>query len=528
MKFFLLFNKTVSYILIILLFIYCNQERKENEQNSGIRKNLQYGIPHDPFSLDPAESSDLIYDQIVFNIFETLLLYNWDTGQYIPVLANSWEKTADNLVWIFHLRSGVTFHDGSFLNAHAVKISFDRQFNKNCPFYKEYSTDNYGKFAFDMIENIAIIDDMKVRFKLKFPCSYFLDNIASPYFSSVVSISALKKYKDQFGSNPIGTGPFKFSVWQKGEKITLHKFTNYWKNSSYIDSVSYKVIPDLAERIKLIKNEELDVITGLSASVTNELYYNPNLIIFTPQISGTTFLGFNCQKKPFDDLRIRKAIAYAINVKSMIASLSRGFAAVAQGPLPQNILSYDPSIKQEGYNIKKSNKLIEEAGYSNGFSARLCYLIETDTLRANPLSQYIKTQLEKIGIQTKIAPYNNLSLYEKEVFVQEKTDMFLGGWPTYTKDADNFLYSLFHSQSKYNFFHYSNPEVDHLLDQARKMMAYQKRREIYKKIQQIIIDETPAVFLSHPTMGYAISKRVKNFKTYQGMIVQLADVKLTH
>lgn len=516
----------IFVVFILFLFAYCVKEQKSVEDDFDLKNTLLYGIPQQPSSLDPAESSDLIYTQIAFNIFETLIQYDWDSGKYLPALAISWEKSEDGLAWIFHLRPGVKFHDGSALDALAVKKSFNRQIDSSCLFYQENITDTYGKFALNMIEKINIIDELTIQFKLKFPCSFFLDNIASPYFTSIVSPTALKKYGNQFGLNPCGTGPFKLRQWKQGKSIVLEKFNKYWGKSSQIENVLFKIVPDLKERFELLKRQELDIAIGLSASSINQLYYNPEINILTPKVFGTYFLGFMCQNKPFDDLRIRKAISLAIDVKSLVSSLSRGFAVVAQGPLPAGILSYHPLIKQEGYNIEQAIKLMEQAGYPHGLKAELCYFIQTDTLRANPLSQYIKSQLNKIGITLKVLAYNDWSIYYKEVLVQDKTDMFLEGFPTFTRDADNFLYALFHSKSRSNFFKYSNTRVDRLLEQARQTMEVWERRKLYQDVQQIIVNEIPAVFLSHPSMGYAIRERVKNFKTDPTMIVRLNEVEL--
>ncbi len=486
-----------------------------------------YGIPQDPTSLDPAETSDLIRDQIAFDIFETLLCYDWDSERYLPCLAVSWGKNDDGLVWTFHLRPNVKFHDGSALDALAVKNSFDRQIDSSCPYYYQNITEPYGKFVLkNMIQKINIIDGLTIQFKLKFPCSFFLDNISSPYLASIISTAALKKYGNQFGFHPCGTGPFKFRQWTPGEKIVLEKFKNYWGRPSRIERIFYKVVPNLKERIESLNKQELDIITGLSAASMNKLYYTPNIKIFTTTSLGTVFLGFNCQRKPYDNPKLRRAISNALDIKTMIASLSRGFAIDAQGPLPPSVPTYDPFIKQEGYNIEKAQKLIKQFGYSDSLIAKFCYVIETDTLRASPLVQYIKDQLEKIGIYTEIVPYHDWSLYLKEVLIQGKCDIFLAGWGILTKNADNFFYALFHSQSNWNLFHYSNPIVDQLLEQVRQTTTDWERKKLYREVQQIIINETPAIFLSHSKMPYAVGKRVKNFKTDLTITVRLNDVEL--
>lgn len=490
------------------------------------KNKLKYAIPQNPFSLDPAVANDLIYNQIVFNIFETLIRYDWNLKKYIPVLATSWINSPDNLIWIFHLRAGVTFHDGSPLAANAVKTSFERQLFNSSKFYKEDSTDTYGRFALKMIQEINVVDSLTVQFKLKSPSSHFLDNVACPYFSAILSPKALSRLDVRFGDSPVGTGPFKFKSWKKDEQIILEKYYDYWNAPPKINQVSYKIIPDLNDRIMGLKQGKLDIITGLSASSANNLYYDSEINVITQPIPATVFLGFNCHAQPFDDIRIRQAICSALDIHSMVSSLSRGFASVAQGPLPPTVFGFEPSIKQSSYNIEKAIELIKDAGYPKNIKAKLSYFVQTDTLRANPIAQYIKSQLKKIGVHVEIQPYNNWSHYREEILLKGKTDLFLDGWPVFTAFADNFLQVLFYSKSKYNFFNYSNPDVDKLLYQARYTLSKQTRKQVYDKVQHIIVDKVPAVFLSHPTMGFAVRNHVKNFETDPSMVVWLKSVEL--
>ncbi|MBN2007799.1 hypothetical protein JW960_00475 [candidate division KSB1 bacterium] len=510
-----------SISCLILLLSSCIVK---NNCLSGHHQSLKYALPSEPVSLDPVESNDLVYNQIVFNIFETLIKYDWEADEFYPMLATSWQVDTNQVDWTFKLRPHVTFHDGSPLNALAVKISFERQISPDSPYFTKNRTDSYGKFALHMIDNISIVDELTVRFHLKFACSYFLDNIASPYFSSIISPVALKKYGPKFGHHPVGTGPFTFSKWEKGEEILLRKYSHYWKKSQGINRIDFLILANLENRIDMLKEKKLDIITGLSASCINDLYYTPEIKVLTPQIIGTNFLGFNCKAKPFDSRDIREAVCFALDVKTMITSLSRGFATVANGPIPPQICNTDSLQKQQCYNIERARQFMRAAGYANGIDATLGYFVQTDTLRADPISQYIKSQLGKIGINLKIVPYNNWKRYEQEILVQGKTNMFIDGWPVFTKHADNFLYNLFHSHSNFNFFKYNNSDVDSLLTSANKITNNLDRQKIYQHIQQIIIDDTPAIFLSHPTMGYAMQARVRNFKIDPAMVVNLEDV----
>ena len=511
-----------SFFALLLLAVLYSFGCSTQEPKSA----LIYGINQAPVSLDPATVSDLVYYQIAFNIFETLIAWDWERDEFVPRLAASWQSDSAGLRWTFKLRPGVVFHDGSPFNAEAVKISFERQFDFRSPYFRPGVTDKYGPFAFSMIEEIHAVNDSTVRFILKYPYSSFLDNLATPYFSSIMSPPALKKAGKNFGRQPVGTGPFQFVRWETDRQIMLEKFQRYWSKPAQVDSAIYQIIPSLERKLEMLQTGKLDVISGVSATSVNMLYHQKNVKVVTETLLATAVIGFNCQNHPFDNPNVRRAVAQALDKKSIVFSLSRGLATVAHGPLPPLSNGYNSTLISPAYDPLAAKKLLESSGYPNGLTVKMGFISQTDTLRADPLVVAIQSYLEKIGITVELVRYPDWTTYHAAVFVDGKVHLFREGLPVFNRHPDSFLYSHFHSKSPRNYFHYQNPEVDRWLEQARRMQDQPLRRQLYGKVQEIILRETPAIFLSHPKVVYVTRAGVKNFKIDPLAIPQLNEVSL--
>ncbi|MGH7595050.1 MAG: ABC transporter substrate-binding protein [bacterium] len=487
---------------------------------------LIYGIPQTPTSLDPVTATDLIYYQIAFNIFETLITINREKGQFRPALARAWHSDSTGLCWTFSLRPDVMFHDGSHLNAEAVKISFERQFNTGSLYFRPEVTNTFGQFAFGMLKEIRVLNDSTVQFILKYPYSAFLDNLATPKLAAIVSASALKTSAEQLGHHPAGTGPFQFVRWEADRKIVIKKFSQYWGNPPQLDSVVYRIVPNLETRVQALQDGHLDVISGLSAASVDQLNRLEGIHVVETPILGTTFLGFNCQKYPFSDVKVRQAVARALDKKALVLSVSRGLAIPARGPLPPTAISYDTTLTSLPYDTSAAKALLQNSCYVKDSAVALNYFIETDTLRASPMVQGFKYYLKKAGMDVNIVPFYDWQKFLNNILSGSKAQLFWTAWSCQTPHPDNFLYSLFHSRSAHNFFKYENTDVDSLLEQARRAPNNQEQHRLYKRVQEIIMHDVPAVFISHPKAVYAIRDRVKNFRVDPLAIPWLNEVRL--
>jgi peptide/nickel transport system substrate-binding protein len=376
-----------------------------------------------------------------------------------------------------------------------------------------------------MLREIRALNDSMVQFILKYPYSAFLDNLATPEFASILSAHALEKFGANFGTQPLGTGPFQFVRWETDRQIVIKKFPQYWGAPAQLDKVIYQIIPNLNRKIQTLQDGRLDVISGLSATSVDRLYRASGITVIANRILSTTFLGLNCQTYPFSQVNARRAVASALDKKSLVYSISRGLAAMAKGPLPPLAAYCDTTLTSPQYDPGAAKALLKNSGYTNDAILNLIYFIETDTLRANPMIQGFKAYLEKIGMKVNTMPYYDWQTYKQDI-LSGKSQLFWGGWKGYTRHPDNFLYPLFHSQSPHNLFKYRNSEVDRLLEEARQTSQVERQREIYRRVQEIILRDCPAVFISYPTAVYAIRNRVKNFKVDPLAIPWLQEVRL--
>lgn len=488
---------------------------------------LRYGISQAPGSLDPAAETDFINYQIIFNIFETLIAMDWETGAFVPKLATAWQPDSTRMQWTFSLRPRVLFHDGSPLNAEAVKISLERQFDANSPYFRQDQTTTYGPLAFNMIKEIRAVNDSTVQFILKYPYHAFLDNLATPFFATIVSTQALQTFGENFGQHPVGTGPFQFENWIPDRQIVIKQFDRYWGKPPQIAKVTYKIIPSLEARLQQIKSGDVEIISGLSAANVSDLYLTPGVKIVERELLGTAYVGFNCQSYPFSDVKVRQAIRHAVDKKKIVLSICRGLATVAKGLLPPLAADYDSTlVADETYNPTLAEALLKEAGYVAGTKANVHFLIEADSLRRNPLALALKSYLEKMGMQIELVAHQYEPNYRAAILSRNVGQLFWQGWRSYTRHSDSFLYPLFHSQSPDNLFQYKNPEVDALLEQARRTPDRQMQQALYRRIQEIILQDAPAVFFSHPKAVYAIRAQVKNLKVGPLAIPWLQEVRL--
>lgn len=533
-------NKNFSYILINLpcAFIFrelimkkflfmlasagflagCSRPDKIDGNNR-----LIYMIAAAPGSLDPTEVNDLFYYQIVFNIFETLITVNWRTGAFEPALAMQWNYDSSQTSWTFNLRRGVRFHDGSPLNAGAVKISFERQIVAD-------GTDKknglYGRQAFAMIREIRAVNDSTVQFMLKYPHAAFLDHLASPYYSTIASQRGLETHAENFGRHPVGTGPFEFVRWDTAGQIVLKKFSQYWESPPPLDSIIYKVVESLDEKIKALRQGRADVISGLSAASVSQFYSDTSFRMVEEASLATAILGMKLRQPPFNHAAMRQAVAHAIDKNYLAVNVSRNLAIPAHGPLSPLLAFYDSTLAVPEYDTVRAKILLQQAGAIGPLPVKLAYCIDTDNRRGAPLVQTIKHNLQMIGVQTEILPYSNWQKYEDEVLRGGAAELFIYGNLSFTRHPGDFLYSLFYSKSPNNFFNYKNPEVDRLLDQAQRTVDIAAQRRLYRRVQEIVLQETPAVFFNHPKMVCATRAWVKNFSIGPRGIPNLKGVTL--
>ena len=452
-------------------------------------------------TLDPA-FADTANDQMILpNIYESLVTLDYDLN-VVPVLAKSWDISEDGTVYTFHLREDVKFHDGTQFNAQAVKFSFDRVFfDPEARLYRERKK----------IKELKVIDDYTFQVELEFPFPPFLKNL--PF---IVSPKAVEKYGEEFGSNPVGTGPFAFEEWVPADRLILKRNDNYWDGQTREERVVFRNIPESDTIVTELMLGNLDIAEVPKAYIEMMASKSHLRLVKKPGLN-IRYIGINVTKEPWDDGRVRRAANYAVDAKAIIDNVHKGYGYVAKGPLPNAVWAHNPNLKLYEYNPEKAKELLAEAGYADGFKTDMIAW-SSDTYL--PLAKAVVGYWNEIGIDCKLRIFD-WSTYLEVVNKEEKFDTFIFGY-TGPVDPNDYLWDLFHSESDSNHSLYS--KADELLDKAKVETNPEKRKEIYYEIQEKLVDAAPWVWLENMEIDRIVNARVKNYTIHPTGIKLLKDV----
>jgi peptide/nickel transport system substrate-binding protein len=436
-------------------------------------------------------------------------------------LATSWSRSKDGLIWIFKLRKGVKFHDGTPFNAKAVKFSVERQLPP-----KATNDMPYASFTFGPVKKVDVVDKYTVKFTLKEPYAPFLANLAMCMAAPIVSPAAVKKYGADFIQHPVGTGAYKFVKWDKDQQIVLERNKNYWGKRPVAEKVVFKTTKENAVRASELMTGAVDIIDGVDPNDVKKLESSGMKVLKLPGMN-INYMGFMCHRKPFSDVRLRRAVSMAINRAQLTKYLYHGLAKTAKGPLPSFIPGYASKLAPLAYNPKKAKQLLADAGYKK-FSFNI--ITYSNPRPYNPingvkLAEAVQAELLKIGVKTKIKVYP-WKEYKDVLMKGEEGDVYFYGWIGDNGDPDNFLSLLDSRQidSSLNSSKYKNEKVDNLLKLGTTTLDPEKRVKIYHDIQKILLDDAPWVYISHATNLYAIRKNVKNFHPHPTGVTWLQGV----
>ncbi len=330
---------------------------------------LVVGLVAEPVNLDPPQVTDLNSNRVGRRIVETLVTFPEESTQIVPGLAESWTISKDGLQYTFKLRRGITFHDGTPLNAEAVKFSIERQINPNHPAYKlgKYP---FANFFFGNVKAVEVLSEERVAFLLNEARASFIAVLAQGA-ASIVSPTAVMKWGPDYPTHPVGTGPFRFASWDRGQRVVLEKNPTYWKYPVKVERVIYRPIVEDQARLTELLTGTLDVIVGVPADFVSQLEQNAKITLLKQVGAHVWYLGMNNQKKPFDDKRVRQALNYAVNKDAIVKDVLKGTGAASRGPVLPGTWGADPALKAYPYDPERAKKLLAEAGYPSGFSTTL-------------------------------------------------------------------------------------------------------------------------------------------------------------
>lgn len=492
----------------------------------------------DSVSLDYASVTDGESSRVTEQMYESLLSFEEDSFEIGPGLAEEWEMDDDGLRYVFTLREGVTFHDGTDFNAEAVVTNFERWADPEHEFnfadegyaYAVYGT-QFGGFEGDeghVIDEVNAISDYEVEFVLNSQLGSFLQNMGMSYFS-MTSPAALEEYGPEINENPVGTGPFQFVSWSRDDSIVLEKYEDYWQEDlPNLDQVIFQVIPDNSARLTALRSGEIDIMDGLNPDDLDALEGEEGITTFERATNNIGYLGFNGDKEPFDDPEVRRALNHAIDKETLIDLLYAGNAEPAKNLIPPDYMGYNDDIDPYEYDPELAEQMLADAG-QEGLEFDLWTMPVARPYMPDPerAAEVMQANFADIGVTANIVSMEWATYLEQTEAGEH--DLYMLGWSGTNGDPDYFFGNLLHSDAipGGNRDFYRNDEVDTLLDQAKVSIDEDERIELYREAQEIIHEDAPMIPLVHSIPVLAGSDRVQNYVPHPSTSEALTEVELS-
>ncbi|TDC48266.1 ABC transporter substrate-binding protein [Jiangella ureilytica] len=504
--------------------------------DSGDPKTFIFGSSEDPKTLDAAYVSDGESLRVIYQVYETLVALEPGTTEVVPGLAEEWEISDDGLTYTFHLREGVTFHDGEPFNAEAVCFNFDRWYNFTGPQQSGdvsyYWQTVFGGFATADLESspatsrygsCEATDEFTATLNLTEPSSALLAGLVLPPFS-IASPTAIEEggtdieqagdslsYTGGFGSEVVaGTGPFKFVSWERGESLTLERNDDYWGDAPALDEIIFRPIPDATARLQALQAGEIDAYEGVNAADIGAIESNGDQVVERPAFN-VGYVGFNNKLPIFQNEKIRQAIAHALNRQGLLDAAYPEGAVVANQFLPPEQWGYNDGIEGYEYDPELAKQLIADSGETN---LTLEFWYPADVSRPympDPQAVYesFAADLQAVGftIVPKTVPWT--PDYLQNIQGDGLGQLFLLGWTGDYADPDNFVGTFFRQDRPE--FGFSDPTIQGLLNEALAETDQAAREALYQEANQAIYDYIPGVPFVHNQPLLAVAGRVTGY-----------------
>ena len=450
---------------------------------------LTVGIPVNLTGLDPADVNDNASLSACRLMFEGLFTFD-RTMKLVPLLAASYTANPAATEFTFKLRPNVSFEDGAKFDAAAVKANMDRVSDPN--------THIKRKSLFSMIKQTDVIDPLTVKITLKTPFGAFIPTLAHPA-AMMLSPQAIKKYAGNLLRNPVGTGPYVFVSWS-ADTLKTKKNPNYWRAGlPHLNGVTFRSVPEDGARIAMLQTGEAQMIYPVPPQMVPIVSRSADLVLANDPSIFARYVAMNVTQKPFDDLRVRQALNYAVNKEAFTRVVYNGYAQPMQAPEAPRVTFYSKQGEWP-YDPTKAKQLLGQAGLSGGFDTTMWSLSDTQSVQA---MQFLQQQLGAVGVRVKVEPLEAGVMSSRIWTVQKPADsklqLYYGGWSPSTGDADWALRPLFATGSfppaLYNVGYYSNKQVDQDLAAGLGTADAAQRAKAYTDAQAVIWKDAPWIFL---------------------------------
>ena len=477
---------------------------------------LTYGLATRFDTLDPTVTTFSVVGKLGYHVFDPLV---WQTaaGKYEPGLAESWQVSSDVKTYTFKLRKDVKFHDGTPFNAQAVKFTFDR-------IADPATKSQLGISLLGPYDGTDVIDDATVRVRFKAPYAPFLDSTSVPYLAPL-SPDAVRKAGKDFGSTAlVGTGPFKFESYRADAEVVVVRNDEYkWgpahlksRGAPYLDKIVWRIIPESTTRIATAESGELTFVEDVPTQDYQRVKGLRDLTVLDPVQAGSGHsMMLNVENPPLDDVRVRRAIQWAVDKNAMNQTVWNGVFKPACSAITSNVLGYDAKMCDK-YKLdpQKAGALLDEAGWrmnaATGFRERaglplkLGLYFRSDSDNARNMATFLQSNLKPAGIQIDLQGLARAGYFDA---VRAGKHHMQFWWES--KGDPDVVRILLHSKNAdggTNRNRYRNAEMDRLIDEAAAQTDTEKRKALYSQIQSKVLDEAVMVFFADPLSIFAHQK----------------------
>jgi peptide/nickel transport system substrate-binding protein len=472
---------------------------------------LNIGLPEEPNTMDPQYADGVLEYTVLVNIMDGL----FTTGpnvEVVPVLAESWEQL-DDLTWEFRLRQGVTFHNGEPFTAESVKASYERSVDPEVNVRRPWAGDVN-------ITEIEIVDDHTVRFHTSAPTPHMLARLANDHFMYPPKYLA-ESDPTTIARHPIGTGPYVFQEWSQGEQITMTANPDYWGDPKpSIETVTWRFIPEDSTRLASLQTGQIDLMRSLLPTSIEEVESQENLAVVDVEGTRRVYIGLNTKLEPTNDVRVRQALNYGTDVESITEVILGGATSRMQNWA--EVAFRNPDVQGYTYDPERARQLLAEAGYPDGINL-IWDLATTGTVGIAEFPQAVVISLREIRVEVE------LNVLEPNILSQRTEDREVNQLYSRTNAAyfdPGLTFDVWRLDNIGNGAQWEHPEFEELRQQAYTGGTPEERLEISYRMQEIIMEEAPAIFLWYQPDIYGINTRVQNFNPTGDERIRVAEMTL--
>jgi|GEM_PF-1634246 len=498
--------RKIKTILSLITVIFFSLILHGGQNSKVLRTDLM-----EPRTLDPTQCWDVVSAIYVHNIYDTLLSCDPQTLEIRSALAVSWEPREGHKSWVFDLRKGVSFHDGTELTADSVVFTFRRGQEKD---FDHWYYDLPGYLG--LIENLHTvrkINRYRVEFVFDAPYAPFLKALTSPV-ASIVSPEAVIQYREEFPRNPVGTGPYKLAEWESGKGLVLKMNDAYWGDRPCFHTIQNRFLVNIDQTIDFIREKKLDLTLRFSISKMESIQHLDWLKVqMEPQFS-TTFLALNTGRGPLRDRNFRRALNYLWN-KSYVKLVFQKYALPTDSILPRGMTGYnDRQIVRYPFSVAKAREMLEKAGVQTGTELTFLAFDPMSSLYMEMIS-FFSRSLEKAGIRLKIKKAG-FEEYARCV-AGGNYDLTLSGWSADYVHSHNFFSALFSKDIQErgfaNLSMSGSGKIRELIDQAKREFDQKKQRSMYENLNRLVSQEALAIPLYQPLNIIILDKRIRGLES---------------